>query len=332
MNSIGKKTQSSSKKKVVIAIGGNSILQQDQIGTYEEQQENIKKTAKFIASIVLGKHRYEISVIVHGNGPQVGNLLLQQEFAKDVPNQPMHAVVAMTQGQIGYMIQQALQNEFIKLKKNKKIVSLVTQTVVTKKDSKLTNTPPTKPIGPFFTESEAKKLRSTTNHFYKKVKPTGGKTWRRVVPSPKPLEIVELDVVKKLVEDSCLLIAGGGGGIPVSKNSSGLEGVDCVVDKDHVASLLAKSIGASVLFLLTDIDKVKLNYGKSNESDLDVITVKTAKKLLKEGAFLEGSMKPKILASLDFLESGGDIAIITSFEHAVAALNGKAGTRIISKN
>ncbi len=332
MNSTGGENQSGSKKKVVIAIGGNSILQQDQVGTYEEQRENIKKTAKFIASIVLGKHRYEISVIIHGNGPQVGNLLLQQEFAKEVPNQPMHTVVAMTQGQIGYMIQQALQNEFIKLKKNKKIVSLITQTVVTEKDSKLTETPPTKPIGPFFTESEAKKLRNSTNHFYKKVKPTGGKTWRRVVPSPKPLEIVELDIVKKLVEDSCLLIAGGGGGIPVSKNSSGFEGVDCVVDKDHVASLLAKSIGASVLFLLTDIDKVKLNYGKPNESDLDTITVKTAKKLLKEGAFLEGSMKPKILASLDFLESGGDIAIITSFDHAVAALNGKAGTRIISKN
>lgn len=332
MNSIGGKNQSGSKKKVVIAIGGNSILQQDQVGTYEEQQENIKKTAKFIASIVLGKHRYEISVITHGNGPQVGNLLLQQEFAKNVPNLPMHTIVAMTQGQIGYMLQQALQNEFIKLKKNKKIVSLITQTVVTEKDSKLTKIPPTKPIGPFFTESEAKKLRNSTNHFYKKVKPTGGKTWRRVVPSPKPLEIVELDIVKKLVEDSCLLIAGGGGGIPVSKNSSGFEGVDCVVDKDHVASLLAKSIGASVLFLLTDIDKVKLNYGKPNESDLDTITVKTAKKLLKEGAFLEGSMKPKILASLDFLESGGDIAIITSFDHAVAALNGKAGTRIISKN
>lgn len=332
MNSIGEKNQSGSKKKVVIAIGGNSILQQDQVGTYEEQQENIKKTAKFIASIVLGKHRYEISAITHGNGPQVGNLLLQQEFAKNVPNLPMHTVVAMTQGQIGYMLQQALQNEFIKLKKNKKIVSLITQTVVAEKDSKLTKIPPTKPIGPFFTESEAKKLRNNTNHFYKKVKPTGGKTWRRVVPSPKPLEIVELDIVKKLVEDSCLLIAGGGGGIPVRKNSSGFEGVNCVIDKDHTASLLAKSIGASVLFLLTDIDKVKLNYGKSNESDLDVITVKTAKKLLKEGQFLEGSMKPKIQASIDFLESGGDVAIITSFDHAVAALNGKAGTRIISKN
>ena len=331
MNSVDKKHQNGSKKKVVIAIGGNAILQKDQIGTYEEQQENIKKTAKSIASIVLGKHRYKISVITHGNGPQIGNLLLQQEFAKNVPRLPMHAAVAMTQGQIGYMLQQALQNEFKKLKKNKKVVSLITQTVVSKKDPKLTETSPTKPIGPFLTEFEAKKLRNNTNHVFKKVKPTGRKTWSRVVPSPKPLEIVELDILKEFVQDSCLLIAGGGGGIPVIKNGSGFEGVDCVVDKDHIASLLAKSIKASVLLLLTDIDKVKLNYGKSDESDLDVITVKDAKKFLKEEQFLEGSMKPKIQATIDFLESGGDVAIITSFDHAVAALNGKAGT-IISKN
>ena len=156
MNSIGKKKQNGSRK-VVIAIGGNAILQKDQIGTYEEQRENIKKTAKSITSIVLGKHGYKISAITHGNGPQVGNLLLQQEFAENLPNLPMHTVIAMTQGQIGYMLQQALQNEFMKLKKNKKVVSLITQTLVSKKDPKLTKTSPTKPIGPFLTEPEAKK-------------------------------------------------------------------------------------------------------------------------------------------------------------------------------
>ena len=331
MINVDEKYQNGSKKKIVIAIGGNAILQKDQIGTYEEQRENIKKTAKNIASIVLGKHQYKISAITHGNGPQVGNMLLQQEFTMNVPSLPMHAVVAMTQGQIGYMLQQALQNEFIKLKKNKRVVSLITQTLVSKKDLKLTETYPTKPIGPFLTEFETKKLRKNASHIFKKVKPTGTKTWRRVVSSPKPLEIVELDILKEFVEDSCLLIVSGGGGIPVIKNGDGFEGVDCIVDKDHIASLLAKSIHASVLLLLTDIDKVKLNYGKSNESDLDVITVKTAKKLLKEEQFLEGSMKPKIQASVDFLESGGDAAIITSFDHALAALNGKAGT-IISKN
>jgi carbamate kinase len=230
------------------------------------------------------------------------------------------------------MLQQALQNEFKKLKKDKKIASLITQTVVSKNDPKLVQPFPSKPIGPYFTELEAKKLRSSTNQIFKKVKPNGVKTWRMVVPSPKPLEIVELDILKELAEDSCLLIAAGGGGIPVIKNGSGFEGVNCVIDKDRSASLLAKSIKASVLLLLTDIDKVKLNYGKSNESDLDVITVKDAKKFLKEGQFLEGSMEPKIQASIDFLESGGDVAIITSFDHALAALNGKAGTRIISKN
>jgi carbamate kinase len=244
----------------------------------------------------------------------------------------MHTVIAMTQGQIGYMLQQALQNEFLKLKKNKRVVSLITQTLVSKNDPKFGKTSASKPIGPFLTEIEAKKLRDKTDYIIKKVKPTGKKTWRRVVASPKPLEIVELDILKEFIEDdSCLPIAGGGGGIPVIKNGSSFKGIDCVVDKDHVGALIAKSIGASVLLILTDVDKVKLNYGKPNESDLDTITVKTAKKLLKEGQFLEGSMKPKILAMIDFLESGGDMGIITSLDNALAALNGKTGT-IISKN
>ena len=318
-------------KKVVIALGGNAILQKDQIGTHEEQQENIKKTAKSIASIVMGKHGYKVSAITHGNGPQVGNLLLQQEFAKNMPNLPMHTVIAMTQGQIGYMLQQALQNEFLKFKKNKRVVSLITQTLVSKNDPKFGKTSASKPIGPFLTESDAKKLRDKTGYIIKEVKPTGEKTWRRVVASPKPLEIVELDILKEFIDDSCLPIVGGGGGIPVIKKGSSFEGIDCVVDKDHVAALLAKSIGASVLLILTDVDKVKLNYGKSNESDLDTMTVKTAKKLLKEGQFLEGSMKPKIQAQIDFLESGGEMGIITSLGSALAALNGKAGT-IITKN
>ena len=318
-------------KKVVIALGGNAILQKDQIGTHEEQHENIKKTAKSIASIVMGKHGYKVSAITHGNGPQVGNLLLQQEFAKNMPNLPMHTVIAMTQGQIGYMLQQALQNEFLKFKKNKRVVSLITQTLVSKNDPKFGKTSASKPIGAFLTESEAKKLRDKTGHIIKKVKPTGEKTWRRVVASPKPLKIVELDTLKEFIDDSCLPIAGGGGGIPVIKKGSSFEGIDCVVDKDHVAALLAKSIGASVLLILTDVDKVKLNYGKSNESDLDTMTVKTAKKLLKEGQFLEGSMKPKIQAQIDFLESGGEMGIITSLGSALTALNGKAGTIITKK-
>ena len=166
MISADKKYQKSSKKKVVIAIGGNAILQKNQIGTFEEQQENTQKTAKGIASIVLGKHLYKISAITHGNGPQVGNLLLQQEFTKNVPGLPMHTAVAMTQGQIGYMLQQALQNEFKKLKKDKKIVSLITQTVVAKNDPKLVQTFPSKPIGPYFTELEVKKL-SNANQIFK---------------------------------------------------------------------------------------------------------------------------------------------------------------------
>ena len=179
---------------------------------------------------------------------------------------------------------------------------MITQTLVSKNDPKFGKTSASKPIGPFLTEIEAKKLRDKTDYIIKKVKPTGKKTWRRVVASPKPLEIVELDILKEFIEDdSCLPIAGGGGGIPVIKNGSSFKGIDCVVDKDHVGALIAKSIGASVLLILTDVDKVKLNYGKPNESDLDTITVKTAKKLLKEGQFLEGSMKPKDTGNDRFL-------------------------------
>jgi carbamate kinase len=319
------------QKKVVVAIGGNAILQSEQMGTFEEQYNNISNTAKCIVSIILGQRNHKIVAITHGNGPQVGNIAVQQdEPGHRIPAQPMHVLNAMTQGQIGYMLQQALQNEFERFGKEISVVSMVTQTLVDKNDPTFTNGFPFKPIGPFYTEGEAKKLVKTRNYKLTKVKPAGEKIWRRVVPSPQPIKIVEIDALKKIVSSGSLVIAGGGGGIPVIQNDTGdLEGIDAVIDKDLVTGLIAKSIGASILMILTDVEKVKLNFGRPSETSISTMTIENAKKQMDDGQFLDGSMGPKIKSSINFLESGGEMAIITSIENGIDALNGTAGTRIV---
>jgi carbamate kinase len=319
------------QKKVVVAIGGNAILQSEQVGTFEEQYKNISDTAKCIVSVILGQNKYKIVAITHGNGPQVGNIAVQQDEAGHrIPAQPMHVLNAMTQGQIGYMLQQAIQNEFERLGKEIPIVSIVTQTLVDGNDPAFTNGLPFKPIGPFYTEEEAKRLMKAKNYILKKVKPRGEKVWRRVVPSPQPIKIVEIESLKKMVGSGCLVIAGGGGGIPVIQTDNGdLEGIDAVIDKDLVTGLIGKSIGASILLILTDIEKVRLNFGRSNETPISTMTVGDAKKQMNDGQFLDGSMGPKMKSSINFVESGGDMAIITSIENGVEALNGTAGTRIV---
>lgn len=322
------------QKRVVIAIGGNAISQSDQDGTFEEQSKNISNTAKSIVSIMLQQRNHKIVAITHGNGPQVGNIAVQQDEARHkIPSQPMHVLNAMTQGQIGYMLQQAIQNEFRRLGKEPTVVSMITQTVVDKNDPAFTEGFPFKPIGPFYTEQEAKKLKETKNYMLKRVKPKGegNRIWRRVVPSPKPIRIVEIEALKKLARDEgFLLIASGGGGIPVTQNDDGtLHGVDAVIDKDLVTGLLGKSIGASTLLILTDIAKVKLNFGKSNETPISAMSLDETKRYMDNGQFLDGSMGPKIRSSINFLESGGEMAIITSIENVIDALNGTAGTRIV---
>ena len=319
------------QKKVVIAIGGNAILQSEQTGTFEEQYINISNTAKCIVSVILGQSDHKIVAITHGNGPQVGNIAVQQdEPGIRIPGQPMHVLNAMTQGQIGYMLQQAIQNEFERLGKEMPVVSMVTQTLVDKNDPAFTNGFPFKPIGPFYTEEEAKRLMKTKNYKLKKVKPKGEKIWRRVVPSPQPIQIVEIDALKKIVSSGCLVIVGGGGGIPVIQTHNGdLEGINAVIDKDLVTGLIGKSIGASILMILTDVEKVKLNFGRPNETPISTMTIGDAKKQMNDGQFLDGSMGPKVKSSIDFLEAGGDMAIITSIENGIDALNGTAGTRIV---
>ena len=311
-------------KRVLIALGGNAINQPHQKGTFSEQMNNVKVACEQIAQIAY--KGYNI-VMTHGNGPQVGNLAIQQEQAVDmVPVQPLVVLGSMTQGQIGYMIQQNLGNILGK-EDGRRVVTLVTQVIVGKDDPDFQD--PTKPVGPFYTKETAMKLAKENNWIIKKVRPTGNKLWRRVVPSPKPLRIVEAGPIKSLVESGVIVIASGGGGIPVTENEQGLlEGIDAVIDKDRAGAKLAEEVGAEILLILTDVECAMKNYDKPDQEPLRYLSVSQARKYASEGHFGAGSMGPKVEACLDFLERGGEIAIITSLEKAAEALEGKTGTRI----
>ena len=308
-------------KTIVIALGGNAIKRAEEEGTAEQQLRNVKITCKHILEII--KRGYRV-VITHGNGPQVGNLLIQQEEAsKLVPPQPLDILGAMTQGQIGYMLQQTLINYLKKEKLSIPVATIITQVLVDKDDPDFNN--PSKPVGPFYTRKEAEKLIEEKGYIIKKVKP-GRKAYRRVVPSPDPIEIVEKDVIKMLVDAGFIVIASGGGGIPVIDQNGQLRGVEAVIDKDLAGERLAEIVDADIFLILTDVEKVKLNFRKPNEKDLDKLTIAEAEKYLEEGHFLPGSMEPKVKACIRFLKAGGEKAIITSLDKAVEALEGKTGT------
>ena|SRR3989338_7165526 len=299
--------------KIVIALGGNALIKRNEKETYENLLKNIKKTCSKINNIIKNNK----TVITFGNGPEVGNLLLQNEIArKQVPMMPLHVLDAETEGLIGYMLQEELTN---KLRKN--TATIITQVLVSKKDKAFQN--PTKFIGPFYTKKEAKKLE---NKFI--IKKDSNRGYRRVVPSPKPIRIIESNIINELVNKNYIVIAAGGGGVPVVLKNKKLIGVECVVDKDLSSSVLGKEIRADLLLILTDVDRVYLNYGKQNKKALRRLSVEEAKKYLREGQFPGGSMGPKIEAAINFLEIGGKRVIITSIENAEKALNGKAGTLI----
>lgn len=308
-------------QKVVIALGGNAILQPKQEATYENQLENVRKSCAVIASIV--KQGYEV-VITHGNGPQVGNILRQQEEAKDVvPQFPLHVCSAESQGFIGYMMDQSLKNEFHKLGLNNAVVSMLTQTEVSKEDPAFQN--PIKPIGIFYNEEEAKRLAEEKGWI---VKEDSGRGWRRVVPSPMPKSIIGADVIKFLTDQGTIAIAAGGGGIPVSRQADGtLEGVEAVIDKDRSSYQLAQEVQADIFMILTDVQNVYVNYGKPDQKSLGTISLAEAKQYADEGQFIAGSMGPKMEAAIGFAEKGGT-AIICSLDQADLALKGTAGTRI----
>ncbi|WP_419393342.1 carbamate kinase [Cytobacillus praedii] len=308
-------------EKVVIALGGNAILQPKQEATYENQLENVRKSSEIIARIVKNGHNV---IVTHGNGPQVGNILRQNEEAKDiVPPFPLDVCSAESQGFIGYMMDQTLKNELHKLGLNHSVVSMLTQTEVSADDPAFQD--PSKPIGVFFTEDEAKQLAEEKNWI---VKEDAGRGWRRVVPSPMPKSILGSETIKQLTDANTIVISAGGGGIPVVKNADGaLTGIEAVIDKDRSAFKLAEEVQADAFMILTDVQNVYVNYGKPDQKALTHITLDEAKQYVEEGQFSAGSMGPKMEAAIKFAEQGGR-AIICSLDQADLAMEGKAGTQI----
>jgi carbamate kinase len=311
---------------LVIALGGNAILQSGQRGTTDEQFANVDMTARQIARIVASGYRV---VVAHGNGPQAGALLIQQEETEAmVPGQSLAACGAMTQGSIGWMIQNRLTHYLRAENLATEACSLVTQVLVSRDDPDFED--PSKPVGPFYTEKEAQSLQRTKSYCIKLVKPGCEKGWRRVVPSPEPQEIVEEKAIKSLLADGFVVIASGGGGIPVARESDGsLLGVNAVIDKDKASYTLARAINADRLMILTDVERVSLRYGTPHACCVDAMSVAEAEGYLAEGHFLKGSMGPKVEACLRFVRWSGRPAIIGALDKAVEALQGKSGTTFL---
>ncbi len=309
-----------SAPKIIVALGGNALQSGDGPATAEAQLEVVKTTCEFIAEI--SHMGYEMG-IVHGNGPQVGRILLASESAKHVtPPMPFDVCGAMSQGYIGYHLQQCLKYSLNKRGISTPVVTVATQMVVDKDDPGFQN--PTKPIGPFYSEAEAQEISEKQGFTMKE---DAGRGWRRVVASPIPTRIVEIEAVKTLW-DTTVVISCGGGGIPVIEHEDGrLEGVAAVIDKDFAAELLAESVEAEVLMILTEVEKVAVNYNKPNQENLSTMTLAEARRHVADGQFAPGSMLPKVQAAMKFVEKNpGKKAIITSLDKAVLALQGKTGT------
>jgi carbamate kinase len=307
--------------KLTIALGGNAILQPGQDGTAEEQFTNVLSTSEQIGQLVKDGHEV---VITHGNGPQVGNILIQQDKAKDsVPAMPLDVCGSQTQGFIGYMLQNSLYNVFAELGLDRNVATVVTQVLVNKEDSAFDN--PTKPVGPFYDKDYADKMVEEKNEDWIE---DSGRGWRKVVPSPIPERIVEAPIINDLVKNGETVIASGGGGIPVIEEGKKIRGVEAVIDKDRAGCLLAQEIKSDVFLVLTDVSNAYINYGQEDEEAIGEISVKDMQEHIDQGYFGEGSMKPKVQAAVDFVKSGGDQAIITSIEKVIEAVHGNAGTRI----
>ncbi len=308
--------------KIVVALGGNALQRKGAPATAEAQLEVVTETVQFIAE--MSCRDYELAV-VHGNGPQVGNIVLASETAADVvPPMPFDVCGAMSQGYIGYHIQQALRFALQKRNRYIPVATIVTQVIVDKDDPAFQN--PTKPIGSFYEEDEAKKVAAEKGYV---VKEDSGRGWRRVVASPMPKRIVEFSCLTELW-DTTIVITAGGGGIPVIEKEDGsLEGIAAVIDKDLAAARLAEDIGADILMILTEVEKVSLNFNKPDQKDLGHITVEEAEKYIAEGHFAPGSMLPKVQAAVNFVKGNpGKKAMITSLFKSLDALDGKTGTLI----
>jgi len=305
------------KQTLLVAFGGNALLRKNQSGTVEEQFENLRVPIRQIARL---SREYK-TIITHGNAPQVGNLLLQQECCSDVPPLPLEILVAQTQGQIGYMIESTLDSELMKMGilAEQPLVSLISYVVVDEKDPAFLR--PSKPIGPFFTAEKAKTLPYLT------IQTPGG--YRRVVASPRPVTIVEKREIKKLIEMGFIVICCGGGGIPVVREGRAFAGVDAVIDKDLASAKLAEEVGVDIFVIATEVEGVALHYGKPGEKFLRTLKIHEAAQYLKQGQFPPGSMGPKVEAAAQFMEKRGKRAVITSIEKIEQAVEGTAGTEIV---
>src|ERR1017187_904306 len=312
-------------KTIVIAIGGNSLIRDDEHRSVPDQYAAVVETARHITDLIESGFRV---VITHGNGPQVGFILLRSEHSRGMLHEvPLDSIGADTQGAIGYQIQQAMQNEFRRRGLKKSVVTVVTQTLVDQNDPAFQK--PSKPIGQFYKKEEAEdRMRVEKWSMIE----DAGRGWRRVVPSPKPVRVIEAEVIRELVEGGVVVVGAGGGGIPVVQDEQGnLRGGAAVIDKDLASAALAKEIGADLLVISTAVEKVCLEYGKPNQRTVDRMTVGEAKRYMAEGHFKPGSMLPKVQACVQFIENGGTEALITSPEVLPDALAGKTGTRVDRK-
>ena len=308
-------------KKIVIALGGNALGNNP-----TEQLELLKSVAKMVVELVKKGDRV---ILTHGNGPQVGQIMLAMEYASNgevkTPAMPFAECGSMSQGYIGYQLQQSIKNELMNQGIRKNCLTVVTQVLVDKRDKAFSN--PTKPVGTFYSKAKAKKIEKEKGYTFVS---DAGRGYRRVVPSPKPIDIIEKNAIKRLSNND-IVIAVGGGGIPVIKERNRYKGVDAVIDKDRSAALLAWEIGADVLLILTAVNKVSLNYNKPNQVELDKMTVDEAKQYIKEGHFAKGSMLPKVEAAIDFVKNSSKMAIITSLNNLNNALSGVNATVITKK-
>jgi len=319
------------KRMVIVALGGNVLIRENEKGTAEEQWRHAEEICRRIFALI---ERDCNIVLTHGNGPQVGNLLIKNEKSADMlPTMPLDVCGADSQGEMGYMLQQALLNELRSHNLRRFVVTMITQVLVDGTDPAFRK--PTKPVGPFFEKERAEQLMRQKDW---RMIEDSGRGWRRVVPSPQPRRIIQKDMIKLLAEAGHIVVACGGGGIPIIKGPDDrYVGVEAVIDKDLASSLLAANIGADMLIILTQVPRVALNFGKPDQKDLDRMTLGEAKRYLDEGHFAPGSMRPKIEAAIQFLETPADTlfngreVIITDPEHLAEALDGKHGTRIMKE-
>ncbi len=314
------------KPLAVVALGGHAFVRHGHAATHEEHLLAAEKIANILTDLV--EKGYNI-IVTHGNGPQVGNLLLQNEAsAESIPPQPLDVLVAMTQGSLGYAMQQALLNELARRKMDRHVVTEVTQVVVDAQDDAFHN--PTKPVGPFLSEEDAKRRADELGW---NITEDAGRGWRRIVPSPKPLNVVQRHTIRRAANSGCVVIAGGGGGIPVIRREvegvTQLQGVEAVIDKDLTSALLAQEVEADLFLILTDVPRVYLKYNTPEQQGLGALTQDMAETYLREGHFAKGSMGPKVQAILNYLAGGGKRALITSPDKLKEAFEGNAGTHFV---